>query len=442
MTDIPETPMERRFGYQPNRRTLIKIAAGLLLAPAFGGEISAAPAPVFRIRNKYSPENPKRAQRPSTKYIILHTTEGAEAGALHVVRRGGLANYFVSKSGVVYRIIDKRKIAKHAGRSMWDGLTTIDNYSIGIEVVGYHNKDINDAQYDALRELLRQLQSLYDIPDDHVLTHSMVAYGNPNHWHPYKHRGRKTCGMIFAQPEVRARLGLEAQPDHDPDVKAGRLKNADKKLATFLFPEIPKPVLVASTESSVPPPPPKIEVPDESLVIGNSNTAWEIARDHYNHPSTLYTFPNGTQKSGDQIENWNRIPPGTRVTLNEVEDENYEGFLEIGKDGDTAEELAGELYASSTTIYFFPDGYIRTGAELQTTGSGRALLKKTPGKTLVLVGYVYGGRVKASRPAATIAGRKWNYPSTYYRFPDGRILSGDDINPKKIPPNTFIFFQQ
>ena len=434
--------MERRFGYRTDRRTLIKITAGILLAPATAGELFAGPSPAFSIRNKYSPYNRTRPQRPSTKFIILHTTEGADKGSLNVVRRGGLANYLVSTSGVVYRIIDKRKIAKHAGRSMWDGLTQIDNYSIGIEVVGYHNKDITDAQYDALRELLRQLQSLYDIPDDRVLTHSMVAYGF-NRFHRYNHRGRKRCGMIFAQPEVRARLGLESQPDHDPDVRAGRLRVADRELAAFLFPEIPKPVLVASVENTVSPPPSKIEIPDTSYVISSSNSAWDIAREHYNHPSTLYTFPNGTQKSGDQIENWNRIPAGTRVALNEVDDnEDFEGFLEIGKDGNTAEEVAGEFYASPTTIYFFPSGLIRTGAELQEDSAGRALLKKTPRKTLMLVGYIYGGRVKASRPAATIAGRKWNYPSTYYRYPDGKILSGDDINPKKIPHNAFIFFQQ
>jgi len=270
----------------------------------------------------------------------------------------------------------------------------------------------------------------------------MVAYGSPNRWHPYNHRGRKTCGMIFAQPEVRARLGLESQPDHDPDVKAGRLKNADKELAAFLFPDIPKPVLVASTEDTAPPPPPKVEIPDESFVISSSNSAWEIAREFYNHPSTIYTFPNGSQTSGDQILNWNRIPPGTRISLQEVEDENYEKFLEIGKDGDSAEDLAGELYASSTTIYFFPSGLIRTGAELQKDSAGRALLRETPGRTMVLVGYIYGGRVTASRPAVSIAGRKWNYPSTYYRYPNGTILSGDAISPQKIPTNTFVFFQQ
>jgi len=325
---------------------------------------------------------------------------------------------------------------------MWDGQNTIDNYSIGIEIVGYHNKDITDAQYEALKELLRQLQSVYDISDDRVLTHSMVAYGSPNRFHRYNHRGRKRCGMILAQPEIRVRLGLESQPKSDPDVEAGRLKVADDKLFSFLFPKNLEEVLAASIEK-VSPPKLEIEIPKESYVINSTNTAWEIARERYDHPSTIYTFPNGSTRQGNQIENWARIPAETRVTFNEMEDtQPFEGFFEIGKDGATAEAVAGEAWASATTIYFFPDGYVRTGAELQETSAGRMLLEHTPEKTLIFVGYIFGGQVKARRTASYIAGRKWNYPSTYYRLPDGTILSGDDIDQKKIPLNTLVFFQQ
>jgi hypothetical protein len=283
---------------------------------------------------------------------------------------------------------------------------------------------------------------VYDIPDENVLTHSMVAYGRPNRYHPYNHRGRKTCGMIFAKPEVRMRLGLEAQPKSDPDVAAGRLKVGDKELFSFLFPKDIEPVLLASAEPAALPQT-ETEIPDESRVITNRNTAWDIARDRYDQSSTVYTFPNGSTKKGDEIENWARIPAGTRVTLNEMDDaQAFEGFLEIGKDGNTAEEVAGEAWAGTTTIYFFPDGYIRTGAELQETVAGRRLLENTPKKTLVLVGYIYGGQIKANRSASYITGRKWNYPSTYYRFPDGSMLSGDDIDSKNIPRNTLVFFQE
>ena len=120
-------------------------------------------------------------------------------------------------------------------------------------------------------------------------------------------------------------------------------------------------------------------------------------------------------------------------------EQEFEGFREIGKDGNTVQDLAGDLYADATTIYFFPDGLIRTGAELSRTASLRRLLNSPPTGTRVLVGYVYGGYVQKERSPLRIAGEKWNYPSTFYRLPDGRILSGDEVDDKAIPARTLIF---
>jgi N-acetylmuramoyl-L-alanine amidase len=471
----------------------VRISVALLLVSQATGNLFAIDRAPLRISNRYSPLNKERPIRPYTRYIVLHTTEGEEKGSLNKVIRYGETHYFVAKSGKVYRIIHKAKIAKHAGRSMWEGITTIDNYSIGIEVSGYHNKDITDAQYVALRELLRQLKSLYHISDEDVITHSMVAYGRPNHFHKQNHRGRKRCGMIFAKPEVRARLGLKAAPERDVDVEAGRLKVADKKLFNFLFPDKPSSTPVASSaasvqlasaqtssqeasvtqvslestsvassaanrasvvplsaagysqEESVLPVSSKsasAEIPQESCIIDGNRTAWEIARENYNHPSTVYIFPNGARITGDKIKDWAHIPANTRVIAEQDDTEPFEGFLEIGKDGDTAKEVAGMVSTSSTTIYFFPDGFIRTGAELNSRRSFQKLLSSPPKKTKVLVGYVYGGYVRSRRPPSSIAGVKWNYPSTYYRYPDGSILSGDDINDKEIPPGTLVFYQR
>jgi N-acetylmuramoyl-L-alanine amidase len=395
------------------------------------------------IVNRISPLNSKRPRRPQTLYIVLHTTEGEEPGSLENLVRYGEAHYFVSRSGKVYRVIDKAKIATHAGRSMWEGRTTIDNYSIGIEVSGYHNESIADAQYEALRELLRQLKQTYSITDEHVLTHSMVAYGRPNRFHNDNHRGRKRCGMIFANPEVRARLGLNAQPQHDSDVEAGRLRVADKELFKYLFTSRTKPVLVASGSKAAIAAPAPVEIPQESSIIDGDQSVWQIARERYNDSSTLYVLPDGNRMKGDEVQDWAELPTGTRVVLPEQEDtQPFEGFLEIGKDGDTSKSLAGMAYTSATTIYFFPDGLIRTGTELKKRRSTRNLLNNPPVGTRILVGYVYGGHVRTRRPPSGIAGVKWNYPSTYYRYPDSTILSGDDIDAKAIPAGTLIFYQQ
>lgn len=427
--------------YRPTRREIVRMAAALLLLP--GVENFPAWAKPLLMENHFSPLNRKRPRRPQTRYIILHTTEGEEEGSLRKITRYGEAHYCISYSGKVYRIIDKPKIAKHTGRSMWEGRSPIDNYSIGIEVVGYHNKDIRGAQYDALRELLRQLKSVYGISDNSILTHSMVAYGRPNRFHDNNHRGRKRCGMIFADPEVRASLGLQSKPDHDADVQAGRLKVADAELYRYLFAGKPAATLVAAAGKPAVAAPAVVEPPGESSRIDGNWTAWSIARERYNQSSTIYVLPDGRRLPGDKIEDWARIPTGTLVVLNDVEeDQPFEGFLEIGKDGDTARAVAGKAYTGGTTIYFFPDGLIRTGAELKKRRSTRALLNKAPKGTRVLVGYIYGGHIKTRRPASSIAGEKWNYPSTFYRFSDGRILNGDEIAITDIPAGTLVFYQE
>jgi N-acetylmuramoyl-L-alanine amidase len=390
------------------------------------------------ISDRLSPLNRKRPLRPYTRYIVLHTTEGKEAGSLQKIVRFGEAHYVVSPSGAVYRIIDKQKIAKHAGRSMWEGRAAIDNYSIGIEIVGYHNRDITEAQYGALRQLLKQLKSQYGIPDRNILTHSMVAYGRPNRFHSDNHRGRKRCGMIFARPDVRERLGLQSKPEHDLDVESGHLKIGDKELFSYLFARGSEPSLVGAANK-----PAVIEAPAESSVIDSNWSAWSIARERYDQPTTTYIFPDGKRLAGNEIRDWSKVPAGTRVLLDEAEDTQlFEGFLEIGKDGDNSKAVAGAGYASAATIYFFPYGLIRTGAELKRLRSSKKLLENPPVGTRILVGYAYGGYVKTSRPPSSIAGEKWNYPSTYYRYPNGTMISGDDIDAKSIPAGTLVFYQR
>ncbi|MBP1622460.1 MAG: hypothetical protein H6Q07_480 [Acidobacteria bacterium] len=422
------------------RRELIaKTAAGILIASGASAPRAAVHTVSLQISDRLSPRNRKRPHRPYTRYIVLHTTEGEDAGSLQKVVRYGETHYFVGTSGRVYRVIDKSKIAKHAGRSIWEGRRVIDNYSVGIEVVGYHNRNITDAQYTALRELLRQLKTLYGISDENVLTHSMVAYGRPNRFYGRNHRGRKRCGMVFARPDVRLRMGLKSKPDRDIDVDAGHLAVADEELYAFLFarkmapPALAEPTIKTAAMETLP----------ESSTIDSNWTAWKIARERYDSPETVYVFPDGKRIAGNRISDWRKVPNGTRVILNEMEDtQPFEGLLEIGKDGDSAKAIAGAEWTSATTIYFMPDGLVRTGADLQRHASGRKLLENPPTGTRLLVGYIYGGYIRNRRPPSSIAGEKWNYPSTYYRYPDGIIISGDEVDPQAVHAGTLVFYQR
>ena len=182
-----------------------------------------------------SPRHPERKIRPSTELIVLHTTEAPAKSSLAKLSERGECHYCVTEDGTIYRIVDRDKEAFHAGRSMWNGKEDIDKYSIGIECVGYHDKEMSLIQLYAIRDLVKDLKAMYRLTDDKVVTHSQVAYGAPNKWQKKKHRGRKRCGMLFAMPSVRRILELKTRMAIDPDVRAKRLVVGDPYLEKVLY---------------------------------------------------------------------------------------------------------------------------------------------------------------------------------------------------------------
>ena len=203
----------------------------LLVALVLSGGASAVD-----VSNRYrSPRNPERRVRASTSLIVLHTTEAPARSSLNKLSERGEAHYCVTEEGFVYRIVDRDREAFHAGRSMWNGKEDVDKFSIGIECVGYHDKEMGQVQLRAIRDLVKELQRMYRIPDECVVCHSHVAYGAPNKWQKQRHRGRKRCGMLFAMPSVRKALDLSRRPASDADVRARRLVVGDDYLRRVLY---------------------------------------------------------------------------------------------------------------------------------------------------------------------------------------------------------------
>lgn len=380
----------------------------------------------LRISSRYSPLDRYRSARSATEFIILHTTEGGDRGSLDRIRRGGLAHYVVLTDGRVYRTVRRNKIALHAGRSMWDGTRNLDRRSIGIETVGYHDKPITEKQVAALKELLRQLQEIYDIPDEKVLTHSMVAYGRPNRWHRHNHRGRKRCGMQFADPDLRERLGLEGRPHHDPDVRAGRLIEADAYLASRLY-------LPDSLPSA---PAPRDPAAGGENTITARRSAWYIAREAYDDPGTIYVLPSGKRKRGDQITDWARMPVGTRVLLDQdaprIVPSRPASHLTLGRN-QAVSVLVGKAYDDYSTLYVTPGGRIRRGDEM----SERDFRRLPPG-TRIFLGYEFAGKVTRRTTAYDLCGLDSKQASTVYLLPGGTIRRGDAIRETGIPGGTLV----
>ncbi|MYD24184.1 MAG: N-acetylmuramoyl-L-alanine amidase [Gemmatimonadetes bacterium] len=333
-------------------------------APATSSALTALAAPpapatpkIVDIQNRL-PRSFRKRLRKSSRFIVIHSTESGLRSALNTVSRRGYSNYLVARNGTIYRILDKKYRSHHAGLSMWNGLRDISSHSIGIELVGYHNDPFSASQYDALKWLIEVLQRVYKIPDYHVLEHYRVAYGRPNRWVKRLHRGRKKDPGVFNFSRARAGLTSEDPRNsilYDPDVRAGRL--------------IPDPDIDIARVRLVDRGRYDIEVAQLSEnVITRRNTAWRIARGHYDEASTVYHFPNGTVMRGNQIRNWDRIPVGTKVYLNRDRTEDVKAVTAVVPviiQGTTAFDIAGTAYRRSDTYYIFPTGTIKHGRQVR-----------------------------------------------------------------------------
>lgn len=401
------------------------IALAAFFLSGLGAAVAAAGLNI--LESHVSPRNRERPARRETRYIILHTTEGASGGALRKLSRNGEAHYLVDERGRIYRIVDHRRIAYHCGRSMWDGRTNLDTVSIGIEVAGYHNRDPSQGQIASLKKLIGELQRIYRIPDQRVLTHSMVAYGAPNRWHNSNHRGRKRCAMQFARWDIRRQLGLTRQPRFDPDVRAGRLADADPALSAVLYGSAREQDRATRHYAAC-----------SSNTIAPGRTAWDIARDLYNHRDTRYEFPDGRVRRGNEITNWRAIPPGTLVVVGQTgETKPGNGPLTLGKDGDSPSQIAGEAWRRPDTWYLYPDGRLVAGDQI-----GEAEARKMPAGTRLLVGYTLAGQVSRRDSAFDLSGHLWNARETFYLFPDNTLLTGDAVNENRIHAGTRILVRR
>ncbi len=414
--------MKKRLTISTNCQIrLFLILAILLFRPAAlsaawsAKDLAAFQRQIVDYRPRLNPKY-KKVKRRQTKYIIVHTSELGLKTTLRVVSKGkwvnkgrrkthgGHANYVVARNGRTYRMLDKGYIADHAGRSMWDGETNISRVSIGIEMVGYHYAPLTSAQYRSVGKLIRILQGVYGLDDLDVLTHSQIAYGRPNRWFKKNHRGRKRCAKNF----IRSKAGLGPTWPYDPDVRAGRL-TPDAELASLFY---GKKRLAAKL--------------DEANIISITNTAWAIAGEDFDSPSTVYKYPDGTITTGREIANsngWSRLPVKTVVLLNQgeqIDKLRKEGPVKTISDGITAWALAGRAYNRETTFYFLPSGRVLKGSKIDDWDD-------LPCGTNLIVGYDGPHELSKNRSAYSIAGKKYKASETIYYLPNEKPVGGDEI---------------
>lgn len=117
--------------------------------------------------------------------IIIHSSYNALGNNPHNVEdiinkeykpAGVSSHYIIARDGTIYRLVQDKNIAYHAGVSkMPDGRTNVNNFSLGIEIVETTSESPSAEQYTALKNLIIYLKGKYKIK--YILGHSDIAPG-------------------------------------------------------------------------------------------------------------------------------------------------------------------------------------------------------------------------------------------------------------------------
>lgn len=136
------------------------------------------------ITNRYVSWGFEKASSRKIDTVIIHSSYDllgddpySTSGLISEYKQYGVApHYLIDRKGNIYRLVTEKNIAYHAGESeVPDGRTSVNNFSIGIELMNKEDGKFTNEQYDSLNKLLKDLKSRYIIK--YVLGHSQIAPG-------------------------------------------------------------------------------------------------------------------------------------------------------------------------------------------------------------------------------------------------------------------------
>ena len=135
---------------------------------------------------------PGKTLRDTTRnYIVIHN-DGASLSAKatrYVLQRRRLSyHFFIARNGDIHQWKDLKYTALHAGRSLWNGISDWNTFSIGVCLQGTNFLPYTEEQYQALTLLKNYINLRYpDSRDKPILGHSDVAYPKNRKKDPGEH---------------------------------------------------------------------------------------------------------------------------------------------------------------------------------------------------------------------------------------------------------------
>lgn len=157
------------------------------------------------MRLKFTYESPNHGPRKKLRplFVVLHATGTSKVQSplkwLCNPKSKVSAHYLVDKNGDVYKLVPTGRTAWHAGTSVGPYGKSVNQTSIGIELVNKNDgiDEYTKAQYAAVEHLLDALKAPHDI--EWVATHAEIA----------EPVGRKTDPKGFDVERVARSAGLK-----------------------------------------------------------------------------------------------------------------------------------------------------------------------------------------------------------------------------------------
>ena len=138
----------------------------------------------MQISKYYSPNYHKKSRSSKTiTFIIIHYTgmqsERESLNRLINPKSKVSCHYLINRNGKIFKIVQEKYIAWHAGKSKWKNLNNLNKNSIGIELVNkghrFGYQSFPNKQIKSLIILCKMLKRKYKIKDRSLLGHSDIA---------------------------------------------------------------------------------------------------------------------------------------------------------------------------------------------------------------------------------------------------------------------------
>lgn len=173
-------------------KSVLSVGLLLLMAGCSSTQNDKPHKLIDRGEYKIDTNNPSVAQNDRVRFLVLHYTATDDAESLRLLTQGNVSAHYLVKTHpdtvegkpVVLQLVPEEQRAWHAGVSDWQGRNSLNDTSIGIEIVnkGFTETMLgrtwypyNESQIKLIERLTKDIVERYNIAPTDVVAHSDIA---------------------------------------------------------------------------------------------------------------------------------------------------------------------------------------------------------------------------------------------------------------------------